>query len=326
MTKIHKQLVEDAWYENSKAPTAGELFADEGAGLSSEDWPCMLEQVLAETYGLSPKSWEEPMRKRKYTKAKAWYSNQNKNGNTDAKAKKMVKRVRTYQKAQPKFKVGDRVTQQGYDDSECEIIITKVNEPIKSLPGYGYNLEYCRNGGIVDDACDVCEEQLSLADKTATPKYAKGQRVWHVDNLVGEPGYVVMSVATPKFMDGFEYMLHRWPNGYSRSCMEKELTPNEPKPPKLTKDDKLMERVEGAIQNRDLQIGVLKDQLHEVKAELDQLKIKTQGNLGVLIPQLQKERNEYMQYYNNALKTMDDQANKIKRLQGIVNAYVDGRL
>jgi len=61
------------------------------------------------------------------------------------------------------------------------------------------------------------------------PKYKVGQRVWHVADTHGDPGYVVMGVSVPKFKSEFKYMLHRWPNGASRTCLELELTATEPK-------------------------------------------------------------------------------------------------
>jgi hypothetical protein len=158
-------------------------------------------------------------------------------------------------------------------------------------------------------------------DKLVVFKYTPGQRVWHVDNRPGDAcGYKVLGAkATPY---GVEYELHRWDGGYTRMCMEKEICAHDFTP----QDWARLNNAKSIVTNRDLQIGILKDKLHFVQKELDELKAKTQGNLGVLVPQLQKERDQAMEFVNSTRDTVQKYGEKVKRLQGIVNAYIDGRI
>lgn len=70
----------------------------------------------------------------------------------------------------------------------------------------------------------------------------------------------------------------------------------------------------------------LKAMNKDIQAIYDELRKKTQGNLGVLVPQLQKERDTWMQVHEGHLKTIEQLRLSNKRLQDIVNLWVNGTL
>jgi hypothetical protein len=105
---------------------------------------------------------------------------------------------------------------------------------------------------------------VKFARLVPVPKYQPGQRVWHVDNRPGDAcGYRVVSVAPTQ--NGFEYKLQRWDGGYTRNCMEKEICAHDFAPTQVAS-------MINTARNRDLQIGVLKDEAHEAEKKIASLK------------------------------------------------------
>jgi hypothetical protein len=198
------------------------------------------------------------------------------------------------------------------------------------------------------------------------PAYRVGQRVWHVDKrLPTDAGYFVNSINRTGRL--IEYGLCPWLGGQNRNCMEAELTGFAPLG-LVTPAAKRDAQCKQIVGNRDLQIGVLKDQLHslegqwraeasahekasrelqEAKAkqqhdhdtinalyeEINNLTVKMQGNLGKLVPQLQKERDDVFK----AMANKDDQlrrleimrgklASKVARLRRMIDLFLEGEL
>lgn len=92
---------------------------------------------------------------------------------------------------------------------------------------------------------------------------------------------------------------------------------------------KTHDRCRDIINNRDLQIGVCKDEIHALKVELkakdarvyelldevSDLKKQTQGNLGRLVPVLQKERDAAMAYVDEAREEARHKDDQLRRLE-----------
>jgi hypothetical protein len=156
------------------------------------------------------------------------------------------------------------------------------------------------------------------------PKYKIGTHVWHVDN--NEPtncvGFEVIEVKPSHY--GFEYYIRRWGGGYGRTCMEEELTNIPPAKTAKPMSPMTWEQAKGNIQNRDLQIGVLKDQLHEEK-----------GRSSAYMSQRNALHNEFESFKQLTKRISDESTsradeighlkNKCARLQAIVNAFVEGK-
>lgn len=105
-----------------------------------------------------------------------------------------------------------------------------------------------------------------LARVKPAPKYTNGSLVWHVDNLAAAPSKIEATAYTGY---GYEYALRVESStglGHQRrNCMEKEIVDaNE----RIRIMRTQREQAKGAIGNRDLQIGVLKDQLHEANKRI----------------------------------------------------------
>lgn len=82
------------------------------------------------------------------------------------------------------------------------------------------------------------------------------------------------------------------------------------------------------LANRDLQIGVLKDEVRELKMSLaSQREFETQIAVQVkIVEQLKKEREQYFKSLDEMTQSAHDNKNKLARLQAIVDAYIQGRI